>query len=63
MAEATVTLKLSPKEFDLIRDALEEMHSSRMTASSPSIQPDPATRSRLKAEALLVSDLGKKLDA
>jgi flagellar biosynthesis/type III secretory pathway protein FliH len=63
MAEATVTIKLTPQEFDIVRDSLVRTHQNVLSATSASITPDAAERQKLRAEALLLHDLGKKLGA
>ena len=60
MAEATVTVKLSPKEFDLVREAIGETHDHAKKASVDQTLTAGA-RQKLRTKALLLSDISKKL--
>ena len=61
MAEATVTLKLSPTEFDLVREALTFTHVEVLKATSSTKTSDAAERQKLRAKALRLNDLSGKL--
>lgn len=63
MAEASVTIKATPQEFDLLREALACFHDGLQRDGSPSITPDAGERQKIRSKALLVQDLGVRLGA
>lgn len=60
MAEATVTIKLSPQEFDLVREALTFTHAEVLKATSSTQTPEPGDRQKLRAKALRLNDLSTR---
>ena len=61
MAEATVTIKFSPAEFDLVREANTFTHVEVLAATSSTKTTDPGERQKLRAKALRLNDLSTKL--
>lgn len=60
MAEATVTIKLSPQEFDLVREAITFTHVEVLKATSSTKTTEPAERQKLRAKALRLNDLSTR---
>lgn len=58
---AAVNLKLTPKEFDVMRKALVT-HRDAKLAEGDDIEIDPKVRREAKAEALLTDDLMRKVN-
>ena len=60
MAEATVTIKLSPQEFDLVREAITFTHVEVLKATSSTKTTEPAERQKLRAKALRLNELSTR---
>jgi len=60
VAEATVTIKLSPQEFDLVREAITFTHVEVLKATSSTKTTEPAERQKLRAKALRLNDLSTR---
>jgi phage tail sheath protein FI len=62
MAEATVTVKLTPAEFDLTREAITTAHDqAKKDGVDQTLTAD--VRQKIRAKQLLLRNLGAKLSA